>query len=479
VTASTLVRPAYASVPPYDETLGPEVAGICELASFPPDPEQQLALDAIFGLKPDRTPSSDEAAIIAPRQNIKTGLFKQCALGWLFVTDQRLIIWSAHEFSTASEAHRDLSDLIEGCDPLRKRVKSITRGNGDEGIELLTGQRVKFKARTKTGGRGLTGDKVVLDEAFALTPKHMGSLVPTMSARPHGQIVYGSSAGLVESAVLRGIRDRGQPGGDPGLVYLEWADDLPGGCAQGEACRHLPNTPGCRLDDVRRWERANPQLGRRIEYKAIERERRSLPPEEFARERLGWWDADPTDGNVFPAGSWENCADDSSQIPGTPMFGIAVSVDRTTATIGACGAREDTILHLETVENRRGTDWIVPGMAAITARNGGSVVVDPASPAGSLIDDLRAAGVKVWTVGAREYAQACGWLFDAVQNKEVRHLGQPELDEAAASTKLRTLAGGFAWDLRKPLADITPLVAVTLACWGYRTYGGSVVDSVW
>jgi hypothetical protein len=200
--------------------------------------------------------------------------------------------------------------------------------------------------------------------------------------------------------------------------------------------------------------------------------------EGFGRERCGLWAEEGTD-SVFPAGSWANCADQSSQIPGTPMFGISVSVDRTTATIGACGAREDEILHLESVQNRRGTDWIVPEMAGIAARNGGSVVIDPASPAGSLIDDLQAAGVKVWTVQARDYAQACGWLFDAVQNKEVRHLGQPELDSAAAGTRLRTLAGGFAWDLRKPLADITPLVAVTLACWGYRTYGGSLVDSVW
>ncbi len=163
MTASTLVEPAHRSVPSYRKTLGPEVADICELAGFAPDPEQRLALDAIFGLGPGNKVAALEGAVIAPRQNIKTGLFKQCALGWLYVTDQRLIVWSAHEFSTAQEAHRDLVELIEGCDPLRKRVRAIHRGNGEEGIELLTGQRVKFKARTKTGGRGLSGDRIVLD----------------------------------------------------------------------------------------------------------------------------------------------------------------------------------------------------------------------------------------------------------------------------------------------------------------------------
>ncbi len=58
--------------------------------------------------------------------------------------------------------------LITGCAPLARRVKKISYGNGEEAIELQTGQRLIFKARTKTGGRGLSGDKVVLDEAFAL-----------------------------------------------------------------------------------------------------------------------------------------------------------------------------------------------------------------------------------------------------------------------------------------------------------------------
>jgi hypothetical protein len=106
-------------------------------------------------------------------------------------------------------------------------------------------------------------------------------------------------------------------------------------------------------------------------------------------------------------------------------------------------------------------------------------VIDPASPAGTLVDDLRAAGVRVHTVTAREYAQACGWLYDAVKGSEVRHLGDPELDAAVRDARPRDLAGGFAWDRKKSSADITPLVAVTLACWGYRTYGGDIAGSVW
>jgi hypothetical protein len=119
-------------------------------------------------------------------------------------------------------------------------------------------------------------------------------------------------------------------------------------------------------------------------------------------------------------------------------------------------------------------------MAEITGRNGGFVILDPASPAGSLVDDLRRAGVLVYTVTARDYAQACGWLYDAVKNAEVRHLGQEELDEAVAG---RPDAGSRRrFRLGSPQArssDITPLVSATLACWGFRTYGGDLAGSVW
>ena len=474
--SGTLVEPAFFTHPAWSRTLGSEVADLCELAGRTPDPEQRLALDAIFALGPANKAVAFETAIIAPRQNIKSSLFEECVLGWLFVTDQRLIVWSAHEFSTSQEAHRNLTELIEGCDPLRKRIKGIYRGNGDESIELLTGQRVKFKARTKTGGRGLSGDKVVLDEAFALQPVHMGSLFPLMSVRPDPQVLYGSSAGLEQSGVLRGIRDRGRAGGDPGLVYLEWCDDLPGECATA-SCDHNLSAVGCRLDDRARWQRANTQLGRRMSVEYVAAERRALPPHEFGRERLGDWDADPAVGGVFEGGHWADCTDPSSQLVGLPTFAVDITTDRSTAAVGAAGLRSDGLQHLEVVESGRGADWVVPFLLKATAKNGGSVVVDPASPAGTLVGELERAGIRVHLMSARDYAAACGQLYDDVRDGRIRHISQPELDTAVNGARKRDLAGGFAWD--RKTVDISPLVAVTLAGWGARTFGADLAESVW
>jgi hypothetical protein len=216
VSDAELVEPAFRTGPEVFKTDGGDVAELCEMVGYAPDVEQRLLLDLAFAWTPEGKSAAFEMAVVCPRQNLKTGFFKQCALGWLFLTDERLVVWSAHEFPTAQEAFRDISELIDGSDMLTRRVKRIYNGNGDERVELMSGARLLFKARTKTGGRGLSGDKVILDEAFALQPGHMGALLPTLTVRPDPQVFYGSSAGLSSSDVLRKVRDRGRRGGRRG-----------------------------------------------------------------------------------------------------------------------------------------------------------------------------------------------------------------------------------------------------------------------
>lgn len=454
MTASSLLaEPAFCSVPPPGRTLGPEVAELCELIGFAPDPEQRLALDAIFALAPDGKSKVFESAVIAPRQNMKTGLFKQCVLGWLFVTDQRLIIWSAHEFSTAQESHRDLAELIEGSDYLMKRVKSIPRGNGDEGVELRSGQRVKFKARTRVGGRGLSGDKVVLDEAFALQPEHMGSLLPTLSVRPDPQVVYGSSAGLTTSAVLRSVRDRGRAGADDRLAYLEWCDDVPGEC-ESPVCDHHPLTArGCRMDDVRRWERANSQLGRRMTYDFVRSERQALPPSEFGRERLGWWDEAGDSQTAIDLDRWLALADADAERGATQVFAVATAPDHSWSAVGVAWLRPDGRVQTMLADYKPTTAWVADRVRALRERWGSAVVCDTASR--GLVEDAI-------EPPEGEQAEAHNELARKVLADELRHGNQPGLNTAVRGARWKPSGNTQVLD-RKGALDISPLVAVALA----------------
>lgn len=483
-------RPSFHTGPEYAETLGPEVSDLCRDVGFAPYPEQETLLDETFALDSRGRAASFEVAGICARQNMKTGWLKQSALGWLFLLDLPLVVWSAHEFRTSQEAFRDMETLISGSDMLRKRVRKVYRGNGDEAIELLSGARLMFKARTNGGGRGLTGHRVVLDEAFALQPSHMGALLPTLNAVPDPQVVYASSAGLLASDVLRGVRERGREGATAGarfahttdLAYAEWAAERRP-CAS-DSCSHVIGSPGCALDDEQLWRQANPVLARLDPtLSVIRRLRAALPPSEFMRECLGWWE-DPVggaSGGIDPA-DWAGCADPESRRDGAVALGIAQSDDRSTVSIGVVGKRTDGSYHVELIDHRRSTTtWVAPRVRDLVERHQPvSVMVDPMSAAAGLIHELEDAGVSVDVVKVSDLAASCGRLYDLVKataNPDpdhpdadlLWHLGtQHDLNAAVQSATTKPLTrGGWLWK-QAGEAPITPLWAITLALAGYE-----------
>jgi hypothetical protein len=461
--SATLVEPAYFTYPEFHRTLGDEVADLAEMVNFPADPEQRLVLDAMFGLDKTGRRVAFEVAVIGARQNIKTGLFKIAALGEAFIVETPLLVWSAHEFPTAQEAFRDLSELIESTPDLDREVKAIYRGNGDESIELLNGCRIKFKARTKSGGKGLSGKRVVLDEAFALQPMHMGSLLPLLSAQTEPQVWYGSSAGYADSEVLRSIRDRGRVG-SRAMVYIEWCAPR-GGCLKDD-CAHRPGLEeGCALDDEAKWLMANPQLGRRIAVDTIRNERQALPPEEFARERLGWWDDPGQLEHIFGAEKWARCAIPEAEPPTAGIaLGIAVSVDRAWSSISAAVPLPGREL-VGLVHRQRGTDGLVEKVAELQQKYDCKVAVDSRGPAADLIEPMKDAGVWLHLAKTSDVQDACASFYDKVQTTVIAHMSHPELEDAVRGAQRRPVLDRWAVGRRISTTDVSPLEGAILADW--------------
>lgn len=454
-----------------------EAADLAASAGVPLDPEQRDALAVVLA---ERVPGARwaalEAAVIAPRQNVKTHLFKVVALADVFLFGAELVVWTAQEFSTTMEAFRDLKEIVNGADHLRSRVKRITEANGEEAIELLGGQRIRFRARTRTGSRGLTGDRVILDEAFAVQPGHVASMLPTLSAKSvagNPQILYGSSACLMESAVLRSVVERGRAGGDPNLAYVEWCSERR--CAD-ESCTHTIGTPGCVLDDRDAWAEANLALGRRISVEFVEMERRSMTPDVFARERLGWHDGPGGDTDEFVAG-WRRRGDEHAEPSGPIVLAVDAAPALRSAAIVACGGGV-----VEVVAHDSGGSWVRERLAGLVERWAPTAVgIDPTGPAGALLGDLHQAGFSVRGpsnpdgllvfVSGAAMSRACEALYATVVDVDqttALHRGQPVLDSAVNGAALRHVADSRRWSRRKSSADISPLVAATIArhLWG-------------
>lgn len=489
-----LVCPNHWSGPDWVLTDGPAVAELNAAAGFAPDPQQELGLDMIFAVGENGLPASFAFCAICCRQNLKTGLLKQATIGWLYVTDEHRIVWSAHEMGTTRDAHKDLTTLIEDTPALSRRLpatpnRGIYDANGQERIELATGQVLKFKARTLSGGRGLTGDKVILDEAFALKPAHVGALLPTMTARPAGQVLYASSAGKLDSTVLRDVRDRGRAGSSPRLSYIEWlAPQEPCRDAEGEedlTCQHPKDAPDrgidCALDRQHLWRAANPTIATgRISIQTIADLRQELPPDEFARESLGWWE-DPDNGgdSVFGPGRWPDCKVDPALVGEPPTdgltIGVAVSIDQQWTSLGAGGRWGDSRIHVGPTEDaegladrRRGTLWVPARVKQLQDHYGCAVVIDEKCPDPNLAKALEDAGVKVHRANLEEVVTACAAIFNEVRDGLLTHFGTQELDDAVAGAVQRAIGDRWAWGRRKSESDVSMLEACTLAALGVR-----------
>jgi hypothetical protein len=465
-------RPRSLWVPPSVSSCGEDALEVCELAGLGLDPWQQFVLCESLGERADGTWAALEVGLEVPRQNGKGGTLEARQLAGLFLLEEPLQVHSAHQFDTSLEAFRRLLRLIEETPDFDREVKSVSNSHGVEGIELRGNRRIRFRTRTKGGGRGFSGETLYLDEAMYIKEATHGALFPIMSAMPNPQIWYTGSAVNQEEhpdgVVFARIRQRGLWDEDPRLAWFGW-----GHCPESkEHDELLPEDAGDLLDDPDAWAAANPGLGIRIDPEFIEAERRTLSTRNFAVERVGvghWPSIDAVADELFDRDEWAAIRDPRSTIAEAPVLAVDVSPDRSSSSIASAGARGDGKLHVELVDRRRGTGWVADRLGELVRRHGVTeVLVDGRSQAASLTPDIEdKIGFEVTETTTAEYAQACGNFFDAVPQKTMRHLGQEELDGAVQGAATRPLGdGAWAWSRKKSTVDITPLVACTLARWG-------------
>lgn len=487
--------PRYRSVPDYVRSSGPDVVDLCAALGLHLDPWECNFLTDALGENPDGTWASMENCIIVSRQNGKGAIFEARVYAGLFLFDERLIMYSAHEFKTATEMFRRMRERIEGNADFSRRVRRVYNSHGDEGIELMNGQRLRVIARSRASGRGFTGHCNIWDEAQILSDHSVDALMPTMSAVANPQIYYGATAADKETMPcdqLARVRERGISGKDGTLTFHEFSvPRFKGKC--------LPECGGARDEDGNRCRHdittavdANPGLGYRTTERAIRQELRSMSPEGYDRERLGIGNY-PTIGEpwgVIPRGAWDAARDVWSQLVGAVAISIDVMPMATSGAIAVAGRRSDGLAHWEitssdgglSVDHQEGTAWIVPRFVSIykklqtTLGIKPTLVMDPDGPAGFLIDQIERAmpRIKILKLTRRQSADACQQMYKMVvpdegKQSEARHLGQRSLDDAVAQAAKKDVGdGAWVWTRRGSSGDIAPLVAVTQAEYGYK-----------
>jgi hypothetical protein len=224
--------------------------------------------------------------------------------------------------------------------------------------------------------------------------------------------------------------------------------------------------------DPATWWATMPALGHTVREQTIAHEYERLDLADFCRAYLNWWPGEiPADWQVITEADWRALADPWSQPVDPVAFGADVTPDRSHAAIAVAGRRSDELDHAEVVDYRPGTGWVVGRLVELADRwHPCAVVVDDTGPAGSLVAPLEAAGLEVVKPSTRARAAADSGFYDAVTDtRTLRYRPHPALDAAVAGAAKRPLGDAWAWARRGLSVDICPLVAVSLARWGYAT----------
>lgn len=445
-----------------------EAYGICRGSGL--DESQQFTLRVGLGERADGSWAATTVGDFEARQNGKNDTCAARELAGLVLFGEVLQLHTAHEFKTANESFLRLVAVFENHDDLRRRVARIRYANGEQGIELLSGQRLKYSARTGGAGRGFAeADLVVYDEAQHLHAEHVAASGPARLANPNSQAWYMGSGGLATSEIAWRMRRRALSGDGGRFGYVEHTAERVE-LVDGRVVSTRPD-----VLDRDAWAQANAAYGRRISDEALLGLYEELGPDLFARECLCLWDPElGAADQVIPADAWMACGRHGATPSGPVAYALDAAPDGRSASIAA----SDGVTVL-VADNHAGTSWVSAALTDLRAAHPGPVYLDPKGPAaGALLEELVTAGIDHVPVSAAEHAQACGGLLAAVLSGKVTHASQPVLDGAVTGATRRPYGDAWAWNRRTTSVDISPLVAVTLARWGALSMTPSPVPLV-
>lgn len=457
----------------WTRTEGRFAAAMADAYGMPPHPWQRLLLDDWLALDDDGRLLNSLCVLAVPRQNGKTGVCDPRET-WGLVHRGEWILHTAQEYQTAKKAFDRLrekfgekrNDPLAEYPELNRLVKRYTTSANQMVLDLTNGGHIEFRTRGTNSdmGRGGTFDLVVVDEAQSYTDAQDAALSPLNSAAPHGS---------PQTIMMGTVPDPTAPAKGEKFVSIRHSlitDPWDGACIHEWSVPEVGD-----VTDVDRWYAANPSLGYQLLESALLKDARTMKPETFAREHLGWWPEAVTQQSPIPMTQWTRCAVDNPSNDGLVVYAVKFSPDGSTGALASCHKPSDGKPFVYIVDARslsNGIRWFAEQLAH---RHGkaAQIVIDGQGNAQALTDRLLDAGVPAKTIirpSTNDVVSACAALANAVKEQRVTHYGQEALDAAVTMTTKRRIGTRGGWGFASTdEGDATLAEAAALAYWGAMT----------
>ena len=404
------------------------------------------------------------AGILVARQNGKTHLVRMRILAGLFIFGEAQAYGMAQNRRLSLDTLWKVLELIESTPWMHKRLKRVSRTNGNEGIEVWchhypndcteTCQRVRkysILAATADGARGASADLLYIDELREIGEPVWAAAAPTTRARPNAQTWLTSNAGTAESTVLNDLRSRALGDTSSRLGWWEWSAE-----------------PHCKITDVKAWQAANPALGHTVQLASLEDSVARDHPDNVRTELLCQWvDAldSPWNFAKFDAGLDRTLVMD----PELPTF-MALDMDfnRTQAYLVSAQVvdgglrifshawmRDEPINELE----------LASEIAAVVRRYKTKLVAYDPRASEHVAMHLKKVGIRIeptaWS--GTLFPTLCDVTMSSMNQGRLFHPGQPELRAQLAMCSRRPASDGGWRIARKTSGSIPAAVALVMA----------------
>lgn len=431
------------------------------------DPWQESVIDCWLGYDENGKYNVTSAGLALPRQNGKNVCLEAREFFGLVINGEK-ILHTAHQVRTSKKSFRRLAAMFtdKRHPEITDIVKQIRYTNGEECIELDNGGSIEFSSRSRQAARGFDGiSLVVYDEAQELTDDQVESIMATLSASATGnrQIIYTGTPPYPNCPgdVFRRRRTICTTDAGKHDAWHEWG-------VQAD------NITDINVQDTTLWYMTNPALGIRLSEEFTFEEMRSMSPDGFARERLGWWSPvyEHKEAPAIDEKAFDRCASEEPKPErGKTAYGVKFSADGAEVCLCGCVIPDNGEARISLIERRptgHGTRWLADWLneryerascVVIDGRNGVDVLVD------KIADVWRVKG-SVIRPTAKDMVAAVGALVDAVNEADVTwYAPQRQLRESAVTATRRPIGGGWGFGGD----NSAPIEACALAYWGAKT----------
>lgn len=469
---------------PGRKTFGHRVVSVAEKLGQPFMPWQQhWALVAGELIRDEETglwvPAYPEAFATVMRQQGKTH--------WMFSHElDRALLWVPYDGKPQAIAHSGQNGLMARQkftkelwpnmrrSELRSAVLKPRFRAEDTGISFKTGADWTIWATSEKAGHSLAIDLNGQDEIWAdADDRRDQAAVPAMATRHDSQTIISSTGGTDESIVYLRKQAVGRQAvmddRREGMAYLEFSAD-------DKAADFDPESP-------KLWREVMPALGYTITERTVRNALETMRKEhgdlaEFCR---AWLNITKRTGGdtLIPKAVWAQVVDVNAVPTGSLVIAADASPDQSAASIGVA----DTNGNCEVAVHGADTGWLLDKTTEMARRLKAQVAIDKSGPVGHLAAQLKYRSVKVVEFSPQDVAHACAEVYARIGEQppnriRVRpvycdHCGQVPVNQAVEGASRQTRGDGWKWSRKTLDADISPLMAITLALGVQAGLGGT------